>query len=308
MRDFDLNLLPVFNMLMEERSVTRTGERLGRTQSAVSAALRRLRESFNDPLFVRTARGLEPTRKALALYENTTEIAELSEQCLRLERDFDPQSDHAQFVIGAPDRLSLPVMLPFLRHIRAEAPNIGLDLRTADRGRAADLVQSKVLDLALGSFDEVPAGLMHRHAFDEVLVAVFDPRHPLAGETGPIDLATLVTYDHLIVTSGGVQGAVFDRLLRDMGLTRTKRVAVSNFIITPDLLKDGELVGVFTKRVAEIFVARHGLIARALPDDLPPVSHGLVWHRRMDGDRAHEWLRERLLSVCVEGDGFQRPR
>jgi DNA-binding transcriptional LysR family regulator len=299
MSGFDLNLLPVFNMLMEERSVTATGDRLGRTQSAISAALKRLRDTFEDPLFLRTAQGLEPTRKALALYEKTSQIAELSRECTRLEATFDPRSDRTHVVIGAPDRLSLPVMLPFLRHVRDRAPGISIDLRTADRGRALELVLSKDLDLAIGSFDDVPKGVESAAVFDEPLLAVFAPSHPLASGCGPVPIEELVRHEHLVVTSGGVPGAVFDRVLNEMGMPRQQRVSISNFIITPDLLQDGDLVGVFTRRVAQVFLDRHGLQARELPPDIPAVAHSMIWHKRMDADAAHRWLREQLQAICL---------
>lgn len=295
----DLNLLPVFNLLMEERSVTRAGERLNRTQSAVSNALRRLRETFNDPLFVRSAGGLEPTPKALRLHETTVRISQLADQCVRLERAFDPTVDPARFSIGAPDRLSLPVILPFLKSIETTAPRVRVDLRTADRDHAVSLVASRSLDIAIGSFDHLPQDVSSVAAFSEELVCLCGRQHPIAAATDPVDLNTVLAHPHLVVTSGGVQGAAFDRLLSEGGLERRAGVTLSNFSLVPELLTAGSMVGIFTRRVAQNLADRAGLIVRTLPADLPPVHHALIWHHSNNEDGAHLWLRRQLLLMCA---------
>lgn len=153
--NFDMNLFIVFHTLFEERSVTRTGERLGRTQSAVSNALRRLRDLFDDPLFVRTPSGLAATPRAEELAKNINQIVDLAEQCVQPEFEFDPSQSSAKFVLGAPDRLSLPVFLPFLEQLRKTAPGITIDLRTTDPDSAIQLISDGSIDLALGWFEDL---------------------------------------------------------------------------------------------------------------------------------------------------------
>lgn len=295
----DLNLVPVFNTLMEERNVTRAGARLNRTQSAVSNALKRLRETFKDPLFVRSVGGLDPTPKALLLYDTTTRIAQLADLCVRLERDFDPATDSAHFTIGAPDRLSLPVILPFLKKTGAAAPNVRFDLRTADRGHAVDLILSRSLDLAIGSFDDLPADVSASPAFSEELVCLCGPDHVLASAPEPLALEVLLGHPHLVVTSGGVQGATFDRLLTEAGLQRSAGVTLSNFSLVPEMLAGSNMIGVFTKRVARTLAERAGLRIRRISPELPPIDHSLIWHHSNDEDGAHLWLRHQLRSICA---------
>ena len=118
---FDLNLLRVLDVLLEERNVTRTGERLGRTQSAVSNSLSRLRAAFGDPLLVRGPGGLVPTPKARALEPQVREALRAAGDCFDSPSTFDPESATGLFRIGAPDRLGLPVAVPLMKELRRTA-------------------------------------------------------------------------------------------------------------------------------------------------------------------------------------------
>ncbi len=154
--NFDLNLLVVLHVLLEERSVTRTGERLGRTQSAISNALKRLRDHLDDPLLVRTPEGLSPTPRAVELQPMVARIVHDAGACIARPGDFDAATARAQFAIGAPDRFNLPVFLPLLEHLGRVAPGIVLNLRTTDRDYAIRLIEADEIDLAIGWFDGKP--------------------------------------------------------------------------------------------------------------------------------------------------------
>jgi LysR family transcriptional activator of mexEF-oprN operon len=301
LQNLDLNLFVVFHTLMEERSVTRAGQRLGKTQSAVSNALKRLREQFGDPLFVRTPEGLAPTPRAEELGEATREIVRLAESCLVRTQEFDPIASAAHFAVGAPDRLSLPVFLPFLRRLSDLAPGISVDLRTTDRDAAVALIVSGEIDIALGSFDWLPSQVSTREAFTEELVCLGRRGHPLLQEGAPVDIDRILSFPHLVVSSGGDRKAAFDAMLARIGRERRAQVSAGSFTLVPDLLKESDLIGVFTRRTASYFARHHGLATRPLPLEIEPISHVMIWHRRFDQDPVHRWFREQLLADCTDG-------
>ena len=298
LQSFDMNLLLVFHVLLKERSVTRTGDRLGKTQSAVSNALKRLREKFDDPLFVRTQGGLVPTPRAVEFGRAVEEIVHLAEQCLRSSRAFDPSMAEARFALGAPDRLSLPVLMPFLRSLRKTAPGISFDVRTADRDQAIRLIEEREIDLALGWFDQLPSHIGSSPVFEELLVCLVRRGHPILREDQRVTLERVLSFPHLVVTSSGDRRAAFDMILARMGLERNALISLSNFTMVPGLLMESDLIGVFTRRTADYLSQYYGLATLPLPFEIEPISHKLIWHRRFDADNEHAWLREQLLSHC----------
>lgn len=297
LRSYDMNLFLVFHTLMEERSVTRTGARLGRTQSAVSNSLKRMRETFRDPLFVRTPDGLAPTPRALELDRAVSEIVRLSEECLYQETDFSPETAQLRFVVGAPDRLSLPVMLPFMEDLRATTPGISIDLKTTDRGYAVQLIESQEIDVALGWFDRLPPTISRLHGNTEPLVCLCRADHPIFDGT-PVDIDRILSFPHLVVSSGGDHKAAFDSILKRAGLERRSVMSLTSFTMAPNLLQRSDMIGVFTRRTADHFAVNYGLATCALPMEIAPISHDLIWHRRFDKDPKHIWLRQKLLAAC----------
>ncbi|WP_159586678.1 LysR family transcriptional regulator [Chelativorans xinjiangense] len=299
LKTFDMNLLVVFNMLMEERSVTRTGERLGRTQSAISNSLKRLRDALGDPLFVREASRLVPTPRAEALAPDVEQIVRQTERCLRQDTKIDLATNDAHFVVGAPDRLSLPVFLPFMRYVHAVAPHMRLDLRTSDRDISIRLLASGEIDLALGWFDDLPPSMLRSVAFSEALVCLCRKGHPILRSEGAADIQSLLAYPHLVVRSGGGRHAAFDAILSRIGHARRVQTALTNFTLVPHLLRDSDQVGVFTKRTADYFAANYDLAVMPIPLEIAPISHEIVWHRRFTNDPAHRWLREQIQRACT---------
>ncbi len=298
---FDLNLLKVFATLLDERSVTRAGERLGRTQSAISNSLARLREALGDPLFVRGHGGLVPTDRARALEPRVREVLRIAAECLAGTRAFDPADAEGLFRIGAPDRLSLPLMLPVIRTVRRTAPGLAIDLVTADRDRALELIDADRIDLAVGWFDRPPPRFRAAFAFRDELVCLTRADHPLCRSGRTTDLEELLGYPHLVVSGAGDRKAGFDDMLAQAGRRRIAAVSVTNFTAVPELLADSDLVGVFTTGIAGLLARRAGLAMTPLPIEVGALDHYLVWHGRSETDARHAWLRERVLDACGPG-------
>lgn len=294
LNNFDMNLLAVFHMLMEERSVTRAGDRLGRTQSAVSNALKRLRERFEDPLFVRTPEGLSPTPRAAELAPVVARILRDTEEVVARPDDFDPAAAEARFVIGAPDRFSLPIFVPLFERLGKIAPKIGIHLRTTDRHYATRLIEAGDIQIAMGWFDSTPPHIRRLFAFEDRFVVLCRADHPLLTRGQRPALDDILDYAHLVVSSTGDARAAFDSVLERHGRQRTIAMTVASFTIVPELLMRSDVIGVFTNRTAEYLTRRYPLAVAEVPLEMAPIANHLIWHSRMTADKAHTWLRQEL--------------
>lgn len=296
--NFDLNLLVVLHVLLEERSVTRTGARLGRTQSAISNALKRLRDNLDDPLLVRTPDGLSPTPRAAELAPLVARIVEDAGACVARPGHFDPATAEAQFAIGAPDRFSLPVFLPLLDHLGRVAPGIVINLRTTDRDYAIRLIEAEEIDLAIGWFDRTPPHLERSLVFEDRFVCLCRLDHPLLDHGDRPALQDILGFSHLVVSSTGDRRAAFDAVLERHGLRRNIAATLMSFTIVPELLRRSNLVGVFTHRTAEYFAEHYPLAMVPVPLEVAPIANHLIWHRRFARDQAHAWLRQQIAVAC----------
>jgi DNA-binding transcriptional LysR family regulator len=293
----DFNLLKVLDALIAERNVTRAGQRLGRSQPAVSNALQRLRKLLGDDLLVRGPNGLVLTPRAESLRGSLREAMTLVESCLAAEARFDPGRASGVFRISTPDRLSIAVIPALFERLRKRAPNMALQLLTADRQQALDLLDKDRIDLALGWFDEKPGHLMSERLIEESLFCVFRRRHPILRQRGRIDMMTVLSFPHLVVSATGQRKAIFDDFLLRHGLRREALVAVTNFTAVPHLLSNSDMIGVFTHLAAGVFEDSFGLAKRPVPVDVGKISTTMVWQSRNDKDQRHAWLRSEINAV-----------
>jgi DNA-binding transcriptional LysR family regulator len=304
LRRYDLNLLVTLEALLEEESVTDAARRLNLSQSAVSAALDRLRAVFSDPLLVRVGNRMEPTPFARRLQGPIkTALASVS-LALALPQKFDPARARAAVRLGTSDYFGL-LMLPALYKLLArEAPGISLEVlaRPAD-GSIARLVAGDV-DLALAV--EPPEGrdLFNAPLVDEQFVCVMRRGHPLAG--GRLTPGRLVDYPHVVVTAHGESTTLVDRALAAEGHRRQAPVRVPVFATAFALLADNDLVAILPERISRAQAARFGLVVRKPPVGLPGYTLSIAWHQRTAHDPVHRWVREQVLAIAGSPAGHRR--
>ena len=293
----DFNLLKVLDALIDERNVTRAGKRLGRSQPAVSNALHRLRELFGDDLLVRGPNGFLLTPRAEAMRKPLREAITLVEGCLSDGMQFNPANATGVFRLSTPDRLSLAVIPQLHARLQKLAPNMSLQVLTADRKQALDLLDDDRTDLALGWLDEKPSHLKTEFMIEESLFCVFRRDHPLLKRRKALDIESILSFPHLIVSATGQRTAIFDDLLLRHGLRRRALVAVTNFTTVPHLLMGSDMIGVFTSLAANVFEKSFGLVKRPVPIKIGKISTNMVWQTRNDRDPKHVWLREQIKAV-----------
>ncbi len=157
LRRIDFNLLIVFETLMHERSVTKTAEKLFLGQPAISAALVRLRALFNDELFVRTGRSMEPTSRALEIFSFLTPALDSISTALSTSQEFDPATATNIFRVGLSDDVEFSLLPMLLRRLRAEAPGVILVVRRVNYLLAPGMLSSGEISVAVSFLDELPA-------------------------------------------------------------------------------------------------------------------------------------------------------
>ncbi|MGK6306892.1 LysR family transcriptional regulator [Variovorax sp. DT-64] len=316
-RRIDLNLLRVFDAVFEDRNLLRAGKRLHLSQSAISHALGRLREALQDELFVRTPKGMEPTARALAMAPALREALRSIHDTLGVQ-PFDPASTARSFVVAANDYVTSVLLTRLAACMSEVAPAIDLVVRPSTRLDLAEQVDVGRIDIALGVFAEVPSRFQSARLWLQEDVLVFRRGHPLARRKPRI--ADLADFPLLTVSLGGQEeGAVsgfiaerglarqsemFDRAaledaLASAGLRPRYRITVPHSLAVPDLLAGSDMVSIVPAPLAQGFVARRELLAKALPYTSQHATMRAVWHRRHEHDPAHVWLREQLARLAM---------
>jgi DNA-binding transcriptional LysR family regulator len=294
---FDLNLLTVFDAVMREKNLTRTGQHLGLTQSAVSHALSRLRHMLNDELFVRSPEGMLPTPRAERMAGPIHQA--LQDMRVVLEADeFDPSEASRTFKIAANNYAARAVIPAFVRRVATLAPSVVIEVRPIGRLHTLDQLDAGAVELALETLAEGGERFMCVGLLEDEYVAILSSDHPLASED-VLSIAQMGSLPHIAVTSSGDDTRFVDDVLAEHGLVRHVRAALPLHSIT-QVLVGSEAVAVVPRRVAVDFMAVRALVIRALPFLSPRLSLSMLWHRRLDHDLAHRWLRATLRAAVKE--------
>ncbi len=292
----DLNLLPVFQVLLEERNVTRAAGRLNLTQPAISRNLARLRQLFNDPLFTRTPKGLSPTPRAealaLQLFHSLQEISLLIEPPL-----FTPLEAQNTFKIATTD-YGTQVLLPaVVSRLRREAPHVDLEIIPWQESLLHQLDQESI-DLAICTVTDAPAAVHGRGVGDDKFVCVVSAANPLS-QRG-MDLQTYVRQPHALITMGGARKGAIDYLLEEQGLSRHIALRVPHFVAALSLVAQSDLILTIPFGLAQSCAKHYQLKILPFPMEQRGFTYSIVWHERYMKDVAHVWLRQLVFEELAQ--------
>ena len=306
MSPLDLNLLGVFDTLYEQRSVTRAAARLGLTQSAVSHALRRLRDALDDPLFVRAGKRLQPTARAEAMAGDIRAGLERLRGAV-VPGSFDPAIAQRTFTVAAGSYLCHLMVPELLGAIRQDAPGVTIRIVPFEETLLAAL-DDKSVDLAFGVFERIPARLAAQRLFREELVWIAAAGSDLVGRA--LAAGDLVDRPRLalgpprpfgmpdaVVHAGGLAAlSVTDTIARRTSDEPHGRAVVYDALTAIKVVGATDLIAIVPRRVAELDGARLG--AAILDVRAPPVTLDLfmLWHRQMEADPGLAWLRGRIAD------------
>lgn len=307
LRNLDLNLLKVFDVVMSERSLTRAAQLLSLTQPAVSNSLRRLRDALGDELLVRKGRNLEPTPRGQELWLAVRDTLKRLQTALE-PSVFEASSANTTFVLTMADATAAELMPPLVALITEQAPGISLrvvPLTTRDPRRLLDEGHA---DLAIGNFPAVmtdlaaraqsgePVSFFHHRLFQGDYVCVMRRGHPLA--KGAFTLDRYCSARHMLVSFSGRAHGFIDEALAVLGRSRRVVLTVNQFFTAGKVVAHSDLLTVLPRHFVNVTGFADQLVLRELPLAPLTIQVDALWHQRQDSSSAHAWLRARVAVLA----------
>jgi DNA-binding transcriptional LysR family regulator len=296
--DIDLNLLVVFDAVMQERNLTRAGRRLGLSQPATSHALARLRVVLQDELFVRAPDGMRPTPRAEQMAEPVREALRALQVTLEPVA-FEPGKATNSFTLAVNNHAARAVVPTLVRQVERVAPRISLTIRSVGMLDTLDQLDSGSIDVALCPLVDGGERFKCVCIMSDDYVAVLDRAHAPEGEMG-LSVEQLAARPHIVITTTGDDTSFVDTTLAAHGLTRRVSARVP-FLSLVLMMIGTDGIAVVPRRVAMDLAQVCPLAVRELPFASPRAEVEMIWHRRLDSQPAHRWLREAIRTAAQRG-------
>lgn len=291
----DLNLLVIFDTIMQEQSISIAAERLAMTQPSVSNAVARMRYVWSDPLFVKAGRGIKATPYAMKFWQQISESLHTISQAVNPEV-FCASTAKRCFRIALTDGMSSLLWLELRKIVEQSAKNIDIHAVPYTMN-ASHLLQNADVDLVADYVPDIGNSFQRQFLCNNYFVAVMSPKHQLA--KGKLSLEKFVRAEHLLVSlSGDASGAVDSKLV-ELKLTRRIAMTVNSFSNATHLLKDSSLISVLPYAIIANEIKSGLLLAKPLPFNLAPAEISMAWHKRNDRDVGLHWLRETINEIII---------
>ena len=298
LRQFDLNLLVVFNQLLQDRRVSSTADKLGLSQPAVSHALKRLRLLLKDELFIRTSRGMDPTPYALHLGEHIGQALASLQNALSQRDSFDPSTSERTFTLSLTDIGEIYFMPTLMEKLSLVAPHIKISTLRNTSGSLSEDMASGNVDLAVGLLPSLTTGFFQRRLFKQRYVCMFRQGHPSAHN--PISLAQYKALSHVGVTSANTGHSEIDDWMTRKGIARDIHLHVPHFVAVGHILQSSDLIATVPERFAQKCQHPFQLEISPLPFKLPDIAISLFWHAKYNREPANLWLRQQIVDLFGE--------
>lgn len=293
----DMRLLAIFDEIYKTKSVTRAGQNLDLPQTSVSLALGRLRHQFNDPLFVRTSKGMEPTPHAKELVQPLRQALQILQAATRQQVVFDPARSERQFRISMTDFSHLEFLPSLINRVNELAPSVQIEILriTPD---TASLLESGNSDLAVGFMPELDAGFFQQNLFQQNFACVVRKVHPRIGARMTENLYKRES--HVVVTAAGTGQDLVEKTLTRKGIQRKIALSLPTLPGLGNLLANTDLVATVPVRVAQTLVRIAQVKLLTPPIAFPSFMIKQHWHERYQHDPANRWLRSQMADLFQE--------
>ncbi|KUF11723.1 LysR family transcriptional regulator [Pseudoponticoccus marisrubri] len=292
-RRLDLTVLLIFLALMRTRKASDVAGELGLTNSSISHTLRRLREVFEDELFLRRPHGLEPTAFAVQIEPSIRAAVDAIQSALSGPTKFNPAMAEITLRVSASDREIATLLPRAMANIRHDAPGIRLSVRSLTRSDSLRALADGTLDLALGYFagvgDEFDARLIRKEGY---LVAA---RRGHAIFDAPLTPEAYAAEGHILVSSDGSMRGVVDTTLEQQGLKRQVCLAIPSFLPALSVLANSDFIGTLPTNLVRHHASYFGLDYREPPITIRPFDISILSHKRHSKSAVHRWVIERLV-------------
>lgn len=290
----DLNLLRIFHRIYLQRSVSVAAEQLGLTQSALSHALKKLRLTFNDELFIRAKHGLVPTSRAESLFESVERVMATVEREIVPEACFDAALSKRQFRLSMNDIAQVAFFKPFLFYTGQHAPGCSFVSRHISNEAVAQALEEDLIDLAIGNFPDFPTTFYQQTLYQNDYVVLAWEGHPRL--KGRLTWEEFVKEEHVVVASASDR--YFQKSTLDpLGIQRRVHLTVEGFLSVPWLLKGTDLLATVPTQLNDAIAKAAAVAQLPVPQSAKPYRLQSMWHPRLHNDPGHRWLRETIFSL-----------
>lgn len=283
----DTHLLKLFDLLYTTRSVTRAAEQMGLLQPTASIWLKKLRRQLNDPLFVRTGTGMQPTPAADAMIKAAREALDCLHHLSHWESRFDPATEARSFRICMTDASHITLLPQLLAHVRASAPNVRLVAASID-ANTAQMLEAGEADLALGLVPELGAGFYQQSLYDQDWVCLANAHHPRVA--GKLSLATYRREAHIGITSG-TGHHLLNAALAAHRIERRVLLELPSFLGLPAIVSTTDLLVTLPRHIGETLAKVNDLSVFDCPVRIDSFTVKQHWHTRYHRDAGNRWLR-----------------
>ena len=291
-KDTDLNLFIAFDVIYTEKNLTKSGQVLGITQPAVSNALARLRDLFNDELFIRTSRGMIPTPVANQLIGDIRNALSLIQNTISVSEKFDPSTAEMTFKISIGDTSEYRLLPLLIKQLAEIAPKVKVETYLTARKDAPRELASGAIDFSIDPPLQSDQHLKHEKIYQEDYVMIVREDHPILKKQ-KITIEDYLDLSHIHISNRKTGMGHVDMTLYKLGLTRDIFLRAQHFLVAPYIVEQSDMAITTTKG----FAVDRNLAWRELPFDIDPLVLHLYWHENNDNESSSKWMRDLMLKT-----------
>ena len=291
-KDTDLNLFIAFDVIYTEKNLTKSGQVLGITQPAVSNALARLRDLFNDELFIRTSRGMIPTPVANQLIGDIRNALSLIQNTISVSEKFDPSTANMTFKISIGDTSEYRLLPLLIKELAEIAPKVKVETYLTARKDAPRELASGAIDFSIDPPLQSDQHLKHEKIYQEDYVMIVRKDHPILKKQN-ITIEDYLDLSHIHISNRKTGMGHVDMTLYKLGLSRDIYLRAQHFLVAPYIVEQSDMAITTTKG----FAVDRNLAWRELPFDIDPLVLHLYWHENNDNESSSKWMRDLMLKT-----------
>ncbi|MCX6123893.1 MAG: LysR family transcriptional regulator [Proteobacteria bacterium] len=299
LRDFDLNLLRLFQEIYDSKSISIAAKRIGITQPAVSNALRRMRLALKDELFVPTSEGMLATVFAETVAAKVLPLLREIDAELIGAGPFDPATWSQVMRFGVTDYAVTTITQQLIPNLMAQAPNGRIHQIVMKDRNPHDELTTGALDLAIGSFTKEPANFYQKELYTDSFAVITRKNHPILGRK-KINAEYYAAAQHLLIAPWGSAWGAVDHSLSQIGLSRVIHITVPYFDAAPGIIANSNLISTVPRQLALKWREQFNLQLLEPPISISDFSISMLWHRRTHKSPAHEWVRKAVANSTQE--------
>jgi DNA-binding transcriptional LysR family regulator len=292
---FDLNLFVIMNSIYTEGSLTKAAEVVGITQPAVSNALSRLRDKFDDELFVRTGSGMVPTQKTENIIKDVQNALQLMQKSVNEPDEFKPASSQRTFRISLGDINEGRILANLMGKIEKEAPNISIESYYSARDQVPHALATNELSFAVDPFIPNSKDTNSMKVFSDQFVVAHRANHPVTKVLN-LSLEEMLKLRYINISNRKRGASVVEMEMQKMQLQPEMALRAQHYLVTPEIVRSSDLCLL----CAETFAKKHGLSYVELPFKVPALEQYLIWHNSDDNDGSHVWMRNLIAESFKE--------